>query len=107
MYRKFTLQRLSKGAPSIVFEWDEKTGEIRGQDADQVRTWCDAAKESGGVVGDPLPTFHKVKDPLRSAGELAVVLGQVCVLSAELQRAYPQVPHETPDDLPPGTIFTY
>lgn len=108
MFRKFNLHRLSKNAPMLSFEWDSETGVLRGEGAENVRTWCQHAVDSGGVTGHPLPTFHAVTDPLHDIRQMAVVIGQLCHLSGELEQAYPRIKDDlpAPDDFPPGTIFT-
>ena len=95
MFRSYTLQPTTVHSKPISFEWNPETGEIRGEAAAQVKNLAKLARRTGEVVGHPYPTAHTVSDPLRSASELAVVLGNDWVLPADLTAAYPQV--ETDD----------
>jgi len=89
------------GAP-LEFEWDPTAGAVRGADAAHVRALAEEALRSGVAMGHPYPTPYPVSDPLRNAGELAVLLGMVWRLPDELERAYPAPP--AMDELPPGTL---
>lgn len=95
MFRSYTLLPLTGHSKPITFEWNQDTGEIRGASADFVKGMAEHARRVGTAVGHPYPTAHTVSDPLRSVSELAVVLGNDWVLSADLAAAYPQI--ETDD----------
>jgi hypothetical protein len=100
MRRKYALQPHGKG-PDLVFEWDSETGQVWGQDAEEVRQAALSAQRAGYAMGHPQPTPYAISDPLRRPGELAVVLGNLWKLPADLADAYPKPPA---DETPPGAI---
>lgn len=95
MFRSYNLQPTTVHSKPIAFEWNPETGEVRGEAAALVKNLAELARRSGEVIGHPYPTAHTVSNPLHSASELAVVLGNDWVLPADLAAAYPQV--ETDD----------
>jgi hypothetical protein len=100
MRRKYSLQPYGNG-PDLVFEWDPETGELWGQDAEQVRRMAAEAKRAGCVTGHPYPSPYEVFDPLRRPSELAVILSILWKLPPDLIKALPPRP---PDETPPGGI---
>lgn len=89
MFRNYHLQPISKQGSPITFEWNLKTGGVRGPSAALVIEMAKKARRVGEIIGRPYPTPHVITDPLRDLSELAVVLGNSWQLSPDLADAYP------------------
>ena len=93
MFRKHTLQPYNGRGPSIEFEWDTATGEVRGRDAELVRYYAQDAAKTGSILIHPYPTVFEFTDnPLTSETVMAALLGESYRLDDALLAAYPQVP---------------
>lgn len=90
--KRYTLQPLNGIGPPLEFVWNSDTGEVRGPDADYVRSLAADALERGVVTGYPYPTSYAITDPLRKPAEMAILLGDLWLLSEDLAGAYPQPP---------------
>ena len=95
--RSYELEPLYGFGPTLVFEWDQETGELRGRDEARVRALVERALRDHVAMGKPYPTPFEMTDPLRKPSELAVLLGNAWRLPLDLRRAYPKPPTE--DDL--------
>lgn len=89
MLLHYSLQPISVHDQPLHFTWNSVTGELGGDDAEQVRALCLAAARAGHVVSHPYPTEYRIQDPLHRLSEMAVVLGQYWKPEGELQKAYP------------------
>lgn len=89
MFLKYKLQPVAVHDPVLDFEWDADSGEVRGPDAQRIRTLTADAVRDRVVIGSPYPTAHDISDPLRRKSEMAVVLGNYWMLSGDLLDAYP------------------
>ena len=96
MFRNYHLQPIKKLGSPIIFDWNSKTGGVRGPSAALVIQLATQARRAGEVVGHPYPTPHIITDPLRHPSDLAVVLGNEWVLSPDLAEAYPQPEADDP-----------
>ena len=102
MFRSYTLRPADGEGEPLVFEWDAEAGLIRGPGADYVRTLVAGVIKAGVAMGHPYPTPYVIKDPLRRAGEMAVLLGNTWHLPAELARMYPRAPDD--ESVPDGPV---
>ena len=98
MFRNYHLQPITKQGSSITFEWNSKTGGVRGPSAALVIEMAKKARRAGEIIGQPYPTPHVITDPLRDLSELAVVLGNHWQLTPDLADAYPLA--ETEEGIP-------
>jgi hypothetical protein len=100
MTHRYALPSLQPGGPVTRFDRDPATGEIGGPEGEIVRGWIAAAVRRGHVIGHPYPTRHALsRRPHPDLRDLALIVGQFCRLSADLQAAYPVGPADTtPDD---------
>jgi len=89
MLRRYRLEPLNGLGEALEFAWDPETGELTGRDAIVVRRHAEQAAKRGLALGHPYPTAYDIVDPLRRPGELAVLLGNVFKLPADLRAAYP------------------
>jgi len=104
MFRSYHLLPISKQESPISFEWNSKTGGVRGPSAALVIDMARKASRAGEVVGHPYPTPHIITDPLRTPSEMAVVLGNKWHLPPDLAAVYPEAEDEdTTDDGDDGT----
>ncbi len=101
MFRKYHLKPLTVHETDLEFEWDPESGAVRGRDAARVLELAAEGKTRGDITGDPYPTVHLIRDPLKSEAEMAVVLGRCWHLPETLQAAYPPPPAA---DLPEGAV---
>ena len=90
MFQSYQLQPIRKQGSSITFDWNSKTGGVRGPSAALVIQLATKARRAGEVVGHPYPTPHIITDPLRHRSDLAVILGNDWVLPLDLAEAYPE-----------------
>jgi len=97
MFQSYYLQPIAKQGNPISFEWNPKTGGVRGPSAALIIEMAKKARRAGEVVGRPYPTSYPMTDPLRHPSELAVVLGNHWQLPPDLAAAYPDV--ESEDDV--------
>lgn len=96
MFKSYCLQPITKRGSPICFEWNQKTGEIRGPSAALVIEMSGMALRADQVLGHPYPTPHAMANPLRNASELAVVLGNDWILPPDLAAVYPQFEDDDP-----------
>ena len=99
--KRYTLQPLNGIGAPLEFVWNSDTGEVRGPDADYVRSIAADALERGVVTGYPYPTSYAITDPLRTPSEMAIILGNLWLLPEDLASVYPEAPPA--DDAPGGT----
>lgn len=99
MFRSYHLQPITTHGRPIAFEWNPKTGGVRGPSAALVIEMARQARRAGEVVGHPQPTVHLITDPLRHPSELAVVLGNDWQLPQDLADVYPLSEGEREDTL--------
>ena len=96
MFRNYHLQPVKPSGSPINFDWNSKTGGVRGPSAARVIQMANQARRAGEIVGHPYPTSHVITDPLRYHSDLAIVLGNDWILSPDLAEAYPQPEADDP-----------
>ena len=94
MFQSYYLQPIAKQGNPISFEWNPKTGGVRGPSAALIIEMAKKARRAGEIVGHPHPTSYAMTDPLRQPSELAVVLGNHWQLPPDLAAAYPDAEAE-------------
>ena len=99
--KRYTLKPMNGIGAALEFAWDPETGDVRGPDADYIRSLAADGIQNGVAMGYPFPTPYAIRDPLRTPGELAVLLGNLWLLPEELAAAYPEPPPPA-DDIPGG-----
>lgn len=75
----------------LSFDWDSKTGELTGKDAEIVAELMAMAQAAGNVSIDPAPAMYDVSDPLTHPDQMAAILGRFWHLPEDLQAVYPKV----------------
>jgi hypothetical protein len=100
MHHRFALSPLARGFfPSLEFEIDLESGDLRGRDAEYVSDLLAEAAAAGQWISHPWPTVYDLQAPRHSLRELSIVLGAHWQLPVELARAHP-VPPDDESDLP-------
>jgi hypothetical protein len=98
MRRTLALKPL-RNAPALSFEWDDETGAISGRDATLVGEIVASAERFRFVAIEPHPSSHRLSAaPLRSAADLAAILGQWYELPDWLEAVRPVGEETTNDD---------
>jgi len=87
MMKHYEIQSTVWHKKPIVFDWDESTGEVKGQDAEKIKdmaTW-------GSVYAHPCPwSWTLSADPLKSKTDMAVIIGWEHRLPPDLIDFYPK-----------------
>lgn len=71
-----------------VFAWDDETGELDGDGADDIRYWAELAVEAGVISCPELNGDIPATDPLRIKAEFCALIG-LDRLPAGLKSFYP------------------
>jgi hypothetical protein len=77
---------------SLIFNWDDETGEITGRDAEQIL----ATFRRGYAKAHPIPSVWPLTST-RSRTDIAAVVGLDNELPPELADAYPQFEDDVDD----------
>ncbi|WKJ88590.1 hypothetical protein QZJ86_11190 [Methylomonas montana] len=72
----------------LTFWWDDKTGELCGENAEIVAAWADEAKENGFIYCGPLAGHIPATNPLHVKAEFCALIGYE-QLPDSLKSAYP------------------
>jgi hypothetical protein len=75
-----------KGDWSLVFDWDDETGEVTGRDADHVL----ACFQEGSVPAHPIPWAWNLTST-KNKTDIAAVIGYDNLLPDVLKDFYPQI----------------